>query len=189
MHATFIIVSWKMLRLKPLQPFTGLVKTSLQQRSCFASCRSHPPLRDTESTVKFGDSWRVQRSSKTRARPLGFGSPPQSTERDPLALRGRLWSIPNPPEKRPLRCKTVSSTTARTRVCTTVSAVASRTMIDETPPTATTLSGVVATTVGKIEAPLLSHQIHRSLAEPSVGRHSLLDSEPRLLSPSTWGNE
>jgi hypothetical protein len=93
----------------------------------------------------------VQWSSKPRARPLGFGSPPQSTERDPLALRGRLRSIPNPLEKWPLRCKTVSSTTARTGVCMTISVVASSTMIEDTPHMATTLSGVAATTVGKIE--------------------------------------
>jgi hypothetical protein len=129
-HATFIVISWKMPRPKPLRHFTGLVKTSLQQQSCSAPCRSHPPPRDIESKVKFGDSWSVLWSSRPRAQPLGFGSLPQSTEQDPLALRRRLRSIPNQQEKPPPQCKTAFSTTARTEVCTTVSAAVSSTPID-----------------------------------------------------------
>jgi hypothetical protein len=188
-HATFIIVSWKMSRQKPLRPFTGLVKSSQQQRSCFAPCQSHPPPRDTESMEKYDDSWSLLRSSRLRARPLGFGSPPRSTERVPLALRGRLWSTLNPLERKPLRCKTASSTTAKTKVCMIVSAVVSSTTIKGTPHTATTLCGLAATTMMNIEAPLPSHRVRRFLAEPSVGHRSLPGSEPRLLSPRTQGRQ
>lgn len=138
---------------------------------------------------KYDDSWSVLRSSRMRARPLGFRSPPQSTERVPLALRGRLWSTPNPPERNPLRCKTASSTIAKTEVCMIVSAVMSNTTIKGTPHTTTTLCGVAATTMMKIEAPLLSHWVRRSLAEPSVGHRSLPGFEPRLLSPRTQGRQ
>jgi hypothetical protein len=51
------------------------------------------------------------------------------------------------------------------------------------------LRGVAATTVGRIEAPLPSHRVHRSSTEPSVDRRSLLGSKPRLLSPSTRGRQ
>jgi hypothetical protein len=51
----------------------------------------------------------------------------------------------------------------------------------------TTLGGMVVTTVVRIEAPRLSHQVHKSSVEPSVGRRSRASSEPRLLSPSTKG--
>jgi hypothetical protein len=121
---------------------------------------------------KFGDSWSVLRSSRSIARPLGFGSPPRSTERDPLASRGRLRSTVNPPETKPPWCKTASSTTTRIDVCTTVSTVVSSTTIDGTPRTTTTLGEVAATTVGKIEAPLSSHRVRRSSTEPSESRYN-----------------
>jgi hypothetical protein len=41
----FNVASWKMSRPKHPWPFTGLVKTSPQQQSCSAPCRSHPPSR------------------------------------------------------------------------------------------------------------------------------------------------
>jgi hypothetical protein len=158
-HATFIVISWNMSRSKPLWPLTGLVKTSLRQRSCSAPCLSHPPPRDAESMMKFGDSWSVLWSSRPRAWSLYCRSPPQSTEREPLILIGRLRSIPNPPEKRPPRCKTASSTTARTGVFKFASVDMSNSTINGTSHTATTLGGVVAMTVGKIETPLPSHQV------------------------------
>jgi hypothetical protein len=84
-HATSIIASWKMSRLKPLCHFIGPVRTSPQQQSYSAPCRSHPPPRDAESTVRSRDSWSVLRSSRPRALPLDFRISPRSTEWDPLA--------------------------------------------------------------------------------------------------------
>jgi hypothetical protein len=72
-------------------------------------------------------------------------------------------------------------------VFTTASADGYTMMTDDMPHMATTLGGVVTTTLGKIEAPRPSHQVHRSSAEPSAGHHSQPDSEPWLLSPSTQG--
>jgi hypothetical protein len=63
-HATYIVSLWKMPRPKHPWPFTGLVKTSQQQRSCSAPCLSLLPPKDTESTVKFKDSWSVLRPSR-----------------------------------------------------------------------------------------------------------------------------
>jgi hypothetical protein len=70
---------------EPLYHFTGSVRTSPQQQSYSAPCRSHPPPRDAESTVRSRDSWSVLRSSRPRALPLDFRISPRSTEWDPLA--------------------------------------------------------------------------------------------------------
>jgi hypothetical protein len=79
-HATYVITSWKMPRPKHPWPFTGPVKTSPQQRSYYAPCRSLLPPKGAESMVKFEDSWNVLWSSRPRAHPLGFGSSPHVTE-------------------------------------------------------------------------------------------------------------
>jgi hypothetical protein len=55
-------------------------------------------------------------------------------------------------------------------VFTTASADDYTATIDDTPHTATTIDGVVATTVGKIEAPLPNYQVCKSSSEPFVGR-------------------
>jgi hypothetical protein len=147
----------------------------------------HPPPRNAESTMTSGDSWSVLWSSRPRAPPLGFGSPPRNNERGPLAKRGRPRSILSPQRRNPPRYGTTSSTTTRTVVFTTALADGYTTTTDDMPCMATTLSRVVATTVGKIEAPRPSHQVHESSVEPSAGCRSHPGFEPRLLLPSTQG--
>jgi hypothetical protein len=62
-------------------------------------------------------------------------------------------------------------------------------MTDDTIRAATTLDRVAATTAWKIKASLLSRWVRMFSAGPYVGRHSLPGSEPRLLSPCTWGKQ
>jgi hypothetical protein len=158
-----------------------------QQQSCSEPFKNHRPPRIVESTVRSGDFWSALQSNRSRAPPLGFGSPPRNNERGPLTKRERPRSIPSPQRKKPPWSGTASSTIARTMVFTTASMDGYTMMTDDMPHMATTLGGVVTTTLGKIEAPRPSHQVHRSSAEPSAGHHSQPDSEPRLLSPSTQG--
>jgi hypothetical protein len=63
-------------------------------------------------------------------------------------------------------------------VFTTASVEGYTATTDDTPHMATTLDEVVATIVGKIEAPHPSHQVHKSSVEPFVGRRSRPGSKP-----------
>jgi hypothetical protein len=83
--------------------------------------------------------------------------------------------------------ETTSLTIVRTMTSMTTSTSGCTTTTDVMPHTATTLGGVVTTTVGKIAAPHPSHQVLRSSTEPYARHHSQLDSECQLPSPSALG--
>lgn len=74
--------------------------------------------------------------------------------------------------------ETASSTIVNTMLFVTALASGCTTTTNIMPRTATTLGGVVATTVGKIKAPRSSLQFLRSSTKPYVGHHSQPGSEP-----------
>lgn len=186
-HVPYVIALWKMPRPTHPQPFTGLV--NLTATAILLCTMPDPSTTDAKFTVKFGDSWSVLLSSRPRAQLLSFGSPPQSTKRDPLASRGRFWSIPNPPMRKPPRYKTASRTIASIEGSTTASTNVFITMTGDTRHVATTLSGVAATIAGRIETHLLSCQVHRSSAGPSTGTLHSQVSSPDYYHQELGGNK
>ena len=125
-----------------------------------------------ESEARLRDSWNAPQSSRPRALPPDFESPPRSTERGPLVRREKPQSIPSLQGTKPLRSETASAT-IKTMMSKPASA-GNYATTSVAPPEATTLGGVGATTVRMTEAPHVSLRAHKFLAEPYAGHHSRL---------------
>jgi hypothetical protein len=123
----------------------------------------------------------MPQSDEPNALPLeGEGAPRGITQRPPDAC-GRPRSTPSAHGTGRLQPRTAS---AANNTAATVEH-ASRKGCAE----ATTLGAEDATTVRRIGAPRLNHQVHESSARPYDGRRSRPGSEPRPPSPSTQGRQ
>jgi hypothetical protein len=163
------------------QPLVGSARIWLQRQYCSERCRSHPPPRGGVSRENSRISWRMPRSDGPRALPPeGKGTPQSITQQLPNSC-GKPRSTPGARGTRRLqpRVTSVTSTTVAT-----VELASTRRCTEATTP------GVGdATTVRRIGAPRLNHQVCKPPAGPYDGRRSRPGSELRLPSLSTRGKQ
>jgi hypothetical protein len=136
----------------------------------------------TEGDVSRGNSrisWRMPRSDGPKVLPPeGKGAPRGIAQQLPDS-RGRPRSTPGARETRRLQPRVASATST---TAATIEPASTRRCAEATTP------GVGdATTVRRIGAPRLNHQVRKPSAGPYDGRRSRPGSEPRLPSPSTRG--
>jgi hypothetical protein len=163
------------------RPPPGSARIWLQRQYYSERCRSHPPPRGGVSRENSRIFWRMPRSDGPKALPSeGKGAPRSIAQRLPDSCR-RPRSTPGARGTRRLQPR-VASATSTTAV--TVEPASTRRCTEATTP------GVGdATTVRRIVAPRLNHQVLKPSAGPYDGRRSRPGSEPRLASPSTRGKQ